>query len=157
MKTIKNFPRYSVSENGDVFNSKGQKLKTELANNGYLRVGLRNGNRQPKHQLVHRLVAEAYIDNPNNLPQINHKDFDRTNNSRDNLEWCTPLENLLHADVIEKARIANHQRVICNETGEIFDSVKSACEKYGLYHSNVVACCNGRRSKCGGFTWSYLI
>ena len=155
MRKIKGFPRYSVNEDGEVYNDRGTKLKPEIARNGYARVLLSNGVDHREHKLVHRLVAEAYIPNPDRLPQVNHKDFNRQNNHVDNLEWCTPLENLTHGHVIEKATVAKFQKVRCEETGEVFNSIKEACEKYGLYHANVVACCNGRRRKCGGLTWSY--
>lgn len=69
----------------------------------------------------------------------------------DNLEWCTCLENLNYSNVIDKASIAKYREVICTDTNEVFENIKSACEKYGLHHLNIVACCNGRRATCGGY------
>lgn len=155
MRPIKDFPDYKVDEYGNVYNRHDEKIKPELTKNGYLRVSLNNDSIKRKHASIHRLVAETFIPNPNDYPQVNHKDFNKQNNKVDNLEWCTPLDNLNYSGIIDKASIAKFQKVKCEETGEIFDSVKDACDKYGLHHSNIVACCNGRRNKCGGFTWSY--
>lgn len=98
---IRDFPNYMISNLGQVKSlSKSCKyrkaneviLKANPRSNGYLKVDLyANGKAHTK--TVHRLVAEAFIPNPNNLPEINHKDEDKTNNRADNLEWCTPGYN----------------------------------------------------------------
>lgn len=155
VKQIKDFPNYYVDKFGNVFNINGYKLKQEETNNGYLRVSLNNDKIKHKHFLVHRLVAEHFIPNPNNYKQVNHRDYNKKNNTIENLEWCSPLENLKYSNIIEKAAKAKMRKVKCNETGEIFESIKEACEKYGLHHSNIIACCNKKRKKCGGYTWSY--
>lgn len=153
---IRDFPKYSVDRHGNVFNSKGKQLNPEKCKNGYLRVSLNSETVKRKHMLIHRLVGEAFISNPNDYPQINHKDLNRSNNNVNNLEWCTPLYNLTHAGVINKASIAKYRKIKCEDTGEVFDSVMDACKKYNLHHTNIVACCNGRRHTCGGKKWSYL-
>jgi hypothetical protein len=96
MKKIKNYEDYQISCNGVVINSKGVELKCSPFNHGYSRVGLSKNNKQ-KFFLRHRLVAETYIPNPNNLPEVNHKDGNKLNNHVNNLEWCTCSENHLHA------------------------------------------------------------
>ena len=81
---------YEVSDQGRVKSigyGKERILRPVRNNNGYLLVGLRK-NREQKWYLVHRLVAQAFIPNPDNLPQVNHKDENKTNNSVQNLEWC---------------------------------------------------------------------
>lgn len=84
-----------VSETGQVF-SHGKFIRGEVTRNGYVRVHVQHcGIRQ--HFLVHRLVAEAFIPNPLNLPQVNHKDGNKLNNSVENLEWCSASENQKHA------------------------------------------------------------
>lgn len=107
LKPIKNWEKYyGISENGKVwsykrdhnsrFKDRGFWLTIHLDGCGYSFVALTlNGKTvQPK---VHRLVAETFILNPLNLPQVNHKDGNKQNNHKDNLEWCTPSENILHA------------------------------------------------------------
>lgn len=105
-KRIKEYPNYKVSESGKVKNVNGKVLKGFLRKSKYrdgsirqgkhLRVRLYNG--KFIHAIpIHRLVAEAFIPNPLNLPQINHKDGNPLNNHKDNLEWCTYAQNTQHA------------------------------------------------------------
>jgi len=92
---------YQVSDFGNVkslnFNkTKKEKLHKPFLSNGYLRVIFSKNNVQKKFT-IHRLSATAFIENPLNLPQVNHKDGIKTNNYRNNLEWCTQSENTKHA------------------------------------------------------------
>lgn len=97
MKTIANYENYSVTEDGRVFNNKtGRELKGACTGDGYRQICLRKDNGRNLHY-VHRLVAQAYILNPDNKPQVNHKDMDKANNHISNLEWCTHQENVQHA------------------------------------------------------------
>lgn len=99
MKQIKNFEHYFVDESGNVYSKKRgnlRKLTPILTHYGYYDVGLSSSKRIVKI-CVHRLVAQHYIDNPNNLPQVNHIDGNKLNNHVSNLEWCTPKDNLKHA------------------------------------------------------------
>jgi hypothetical protein len=97
MKTIQGYENYSVAEDGRVFNNKtGRELKYTYINTGYRRVGICRNNKQIKH-LVHRLVAEAYVPNPDNKPCVNHLDKNKLNNHASNLEWCTSQENHRHS------------------------------------------------------------
>lgn len=103
---IANIPDYIIYKNGDVFSKdrviersngkkqfyKSQLMKPHLAANGYLRICLSVDKKQT-HYLVHRLIAQAYIPNPDNLPCVNHIDTNRSNNSIENLEWCTQQYN----------------------------------------------------------------
>ena len=89
---------YTISSDGKVYSIRSQKyLKPRLSLDGYERVALSRGRAYRKEYRVHRLVAEAFIDNPNNLPVVNHKDFNKLNNYIENLEWCTDYENIHHA------------------------------------------------------------
>lgn len=101
---------YSVSSEGRVRsngllkgkNSKVRILKTELSKKGYLRVGLTKDGKQKKY-LVHRLVAIAFLDNPNNLPDVNHKNECKTDNRLINLEWMSRRDNMNYGDRTKKA------------------------------------------------------
>ena len=99
MKDICNYEGlYKIDENGNVFSVRNNKfLNTTVLPSGYEYVHLCNGNGKTKLLRVHRLVAEAFIQNPNDLPQVNHKDGNKLNNSVENLEWCTNLENMRHS------------------------------------------------------------
>ena len=89
---------YKVDENGNVFSVRNNKLlKRMMFPSGYEYVHLCNGKGKTKLFRVHRLVAETFIPNPNNLPEVNHKDGDKLNNNIKNLEWCTNLENMRHS------------------------------------------------------------
>ena len=107
IKPIKDYPGYYVSTDGKIYSEKTGvmiALKPQIKKNGYLQVGLHN---KPSHRYVtvHRLVAEAFIPNPNNLPEVNHKDEDKTNNRVNNLEWCTGGYNSRYGSRI--SRISN--------------------------------------------------
>lgn len=103
IRKIKNSKNYFVTDTGEVYRGHN-KLKMMDTGSGYCRVsiGYKDGTR--KDRLVHRLVAEAFIPNPDNKPVVNHKDCNKTNNNVENLEWVTHRENILHA--IENKRIS---------------------------------------------------
>lgn len=84
--------KYIVFQNGVVFNLCGKELKGMIDNSGYREVIIDN-----KQKLVHRIVAECFIPNPENKPCVNHKDGNKLNNDISNLEWCTHSENIKHA------------------------------------------------------------
>lgn len=110
MKQITLHPNYSITHNGLVWShlrvyqsgkgnirtTGGRYLYGHPDVDGYLHVYLYNNGKRTTAN-IHRLVAEAFIPNPNNLPQINHKDTNKQNNHIDNLEWCTAKENTQHA------------------------------------------------------------
>ena len=150
---------------------KGQIMKQKMTKGpgrgvGYMRVGLRNGKRQ-KEYLVHRLVAIAFIPNPYNLPQINHKDGNRSNNCVDNLEWCDAKYNINYGDRGKKvSKALNGQKrpqawipvLAYNLDGSLaerYDSVKEAGESVKLNPTNITACCRGKQSTAGGYKWKY--
>lgn len=99
--------KYQVSSWGKIRNAEtGTILKPYRNSKGYLKVGLHvKGKRIPVKHRVNRLVAQAFIPNPNNLPQVNHKDGNKENNSFTNLEWVTNEENYIHAQRMRKGEI----------------------------------------------------
>lgn len=105
MKKIKNHKHYYITSDGKVysnFSGELKRLKTQINSNGYECITLNK-----KRYSIHRLVGEYYISNPNNYPQINHKDGNKLNNDISNLEWCTNAQNQLHAWNIGLQQIRN--------------------------------------------------
>lgn len=101
-KDIKDFEGlYWISNLGRVKNKHGKILKPRLSSNGYYNICLYKNNKA-KCYTVHRLVAEAFIPNPDNLPEINHKDENRLNNEVYNLEWCNRKYNQHYGSAIKK-------------------------------------------------------
>ena len=105
MKEVKGYEGlYAVTENGQVWSYKRNKfLKPWVCQGGYLQVSLTKNKIAKKHK-VQRLGAIAVIDNPDNLPQVNHKDENKTNNSVENLEWCDAKYNINYGTRTERAK-----------------------------------------------------
>lgn len=154
-RTIRDFPNYTIDTTGNVLNKHGKAIQPEVTNNGYLRVSLSNDKIKHKHLSVHRVVAETFVPNPNDLPQVNHINENKRDNSVSNLEWCSPVDNLNHSHVIDKASKAKEHKIKCVTTNTTYNSIKEAASELNLHHSNIVACCMGRRKKCGGLEWEY--
>jgi hypothetical protein len=108
---------YSIDADGNVYSYHTNRvIKTKTAKNGYKIICLhKNGKR--KWLLVHRLVADAFIENPENKSQVNHKDLDKKNNSVNNLEWVTSSENMQHAKQNGKVNTKEHQNKLRNICG----------------------------------------
>lgn len=102
---------YEIDDQGNVYSLRSNQIVKPFVNTGgYLKIGLYDKNRKRKGFYIHRLVAGAFIPNPDNLPCVNHKDGNKTNNSAENLEWCTQKENIQHAwkHGLEKGIGENH-------------------------------------------------
>lgn len=103
-KKIKDYHEYEINIHGEV--KRGSKiLKNQIASNGYVQVNLCKKNKV-KGFRIHRLLAQAFIDNIFNKSQVNHKDGNKQNNSLGNLEWVTPSENILHAIHVIKTKLS---------------------------------------------------
>lgn len=126
-------------------------LKTGTDCNGYLKVTLYRNNKGKTYN-VHRLVAEAFIPNPQCFPEVNHKDETRTNNNVENLEWCTRQYNLNYGTRTQK----QSKLVMCVETGEVFNSVSEVQRMLGFPSGDISKCCNGKRNTCHNFHWQYI-
>ena len=158
---------YQVSNLGRVKryykNSKEKLLKLQLHRTGYLRVILCKEGRM-KTCRVHRLVAKAFIPNPDNKPEVNHKDEDKTNNKVENLEWMTRRENINYGTRNErsgKSQRNNKKRskpiyginIKTNEKIE-FPSTEEA-QRNGFNQGNIVHCLKGRCKSHKGYRWYY--
>jgi hypothetical protein len=178
---IKGFSgEYGIDFFGEVYsyqkksknNLKGKVLKKYINNFGYCTVGLYK-NSKVKRLTIHRLVAETFIPNPENKPQVNHIDGNKLNNHVDNLEWATAKENIQHAwnsglskrisekqkkqtlIAVKSAIEKNKKPVICLQTGVVYKSIKDACEETGI--KNICKVCKGLRRTAGGYNWSYYV
>ena len=124
---------------------------------GYLHVGL-SKNKETKWCLVHRLVAETFLPNPDNLPEINHKDEDKTNNSVENLEWILHKDNCNHGTRNERVAKTQSKKVLQFTLDGVlireWPSI-SECGRNGFYIGNISACCNGKRKSAHSFRWEY--
>ena len=106
-----------------------------------------------KHELVHRIVATAFIPNPYGLETVNHIDGDKRNNRVDNLEWCSRQENSLKASGKEKGYVVE-QRTLSGKLVSVFSSQREAARVTGIHREAITMCCEGRRNIAGGFCWS---
>lgn len=151
---ISNLGRVKSLERNEKFCKRPETiLKAFLCGSGYREIILRNKDgRKPK--LIHRLVAEAFIPNEEGKREVNHKDGDKLNNAASNLEWVTSSENIKHS-YEELNHKAFARKVVCVETQEIFDSIKSAAESKQLHSGLIWKCCNGKQNTTGGYHWEY--
>jgi len=152
---IPDFPRYHVSNFGRVMGLNGNILKLTPDTKGYLRVKLSKCNgSKPVTKLVHRLVGEAFLDNPNNLPCLNHKDEDPSNNCVWNLEWCDYKYNSQYS--LYKVEREVQQLDLSNgEVVDTFKSLKEATRQTGIIEGSISHVCRGKRKQAGGYGWRY--
>ena len=168
-KQIKDFDNFIIYEDGTVVNTRtGNKRSPHLDKDGYLRVTLEKDGKTTT-RFIHRLLAEAFIPNPENKETVNHKDENKINNSLDNLEWMTKAENDNYGTRNKRiARVSkdnyNHKEIaMCDKiTHEIikkFDSIADALEELGKDRTNTYAIskvCKGKGLSAYGYWWKYI-
>jgi len=149
----------SFRESNKHFGKKEHFLKPSLNANGYENVTLYVSPNCKHKFLVHRLVALAFIQNPKNLPCINHKDENRLNNSVDNLEWCTISYNNAYGSARIRGSITKGKKVkqYTLEGCHIatYNSMFIASSLSGICKTGIKDCCNGKAEQSGGYIWRY--
>lgn len=159
-KDIKGFEdKYRISSNGNCFSIKYNKIMSpHITNSGYYQINLyKDGKPIPK--LIHRLVAEAFLDNPDNLPEVNHKDENKLNNAVSNLEYCDRKYNQNYGTRTEKQKNKCSKPILQIKNGKIireWESITQVENECGYKSSGIVKCCKlNNYSKYKGYTWRY--
>lgn len=137
---------------------KGKLLNNTLLNTGYYQVNLSKNGKTKKKQ-VHRLVAEAFLENPNNYKEINHKDENKQNNKVENLEWCDRKYNINWGTRTQKAKEKLSKKInmynLNNEFIKQFSGINEASRIMNISTNTICLCCQGKRNKAGGYKWKY--
>lgn len=147
---------YAVSSKGRVKNIEtGKVLKNRSNNHGYPYVALPKGDGKSKNMLLHKLVAEAFIPNPLNLPQVDHVDENKGNNDVSNLRWVTASENRVHSNHQHSCKI--NQYTLDGELVKEWESSKQIERELGYSQGNIIKCCKRYKnySHVGGYKWQY--
>lgn len=169
---VSNFGRVRTFANGRWGNRPQCKIMSLKKNpGGYSCVALHkpNSGGKCKYRMVHRLVAEAFIPNPENKKAVNHIDGDKSNNLVANLEWVTYSENSIHAVRIGLSTPSQRQKDVTIQRCSIpvlmfdknmnllagYESAKQASLQTGTDHSSIIKCCRGKLKTANGFVWRY--
>lgn len=160
-KPIDGFDGYFVSNMGNIIGPDGrQKAKALSKQWPYYSVSLYKDGKESR-KLIHRLVAQAFIPNEQNLPMVNHKDENKLNNCADNLEWCDARYNNNYGEHLIAARkkVADARRTFVEcvtESGiEKYESIRDASRKTGINRNCISRACRGEYSSAGGYMWRY--
>lgn len=179
MKAIPGYPGYFATPDGQIYSEKTHKFLSQSMKGEYLRVNFYNkGKRVNQH--VHRLIALTYLPNPNNLPQVHHKDENKLNNCVDNLEWVSVGKNANYGTRNERISAKNKELFpegagkggdhpeaisiamcdpITHEIIQTFPSIADACHYLNRYPSaqpNISAVLNGRRKTAYNYFWEKI-
>ncbi len=158
---IRSIERTIVQSNGRVRKFPSKILKHFIDDSGYPRICLYKNDCSPRKYKVHRLVAMAFIPNPDNLPMVNHIDSNKLNACVENLEWCTAQENVIHSFEVGgriaptgfESPLGNPVVAIKISTGErsVHGSQKDAAKNLGLFQTGVNGCMTGRMKTTKGY------
>lgn len=156
--TVEEAPSYEISDQGNLRHVSGRSLHPGINQNGYPVVTLWAGKEGSLSRLVHRLVARAFVPNPDNKPQVNHINGDRSDGRVENLEWVTPKEN---ANRKVGLKIGSHsvrpvvQMSLTGADLKIWESMKAAADALKVERNSIKECCLGRRNRAGAWGWKY--
>ena len=151
---VKSLEREIDTKWGNTRPLKGRILKPQLDKYGYLYVHLFK-DKKNYHKTIHRLVATAFIPNPNNYPQVNHKDEDKTNNCVENLEWCDNTYNINYGTRTEKAANSKCKTVYQYDLEGNLVKKWNSLKEIPYNKGNISMCCNGKLKTAYGYKWSY--
>lgn len=153
-KQINGYNNYYIYDNGDVLNISTNKiLKGSIGENGYKYYRLSKDNNKTMFY-AHRLVAEHFLENPNSLPVVNHKDGNKLNNNLDNLEWATALENIRHSFYMNLQKNKMLHCCIYDLDGNFiaeYESANDASKCIGIHQSVINRCLNGQYGHAGKY------
>lgn len=155
-KEIEGYNNFLISRDGNVYSKISQRQIAILLNpHGYNRIALTKNTKTRKFY-IHRLVAIAYIPNPENYEFVNHKDSNKHNNTVENLEWCSGSMNMKHNAIARNQgrRVIQYNQETGKEIAK-FNTVKEASEATGTDKTSIIHCCAKRRAKANGFVWRY--
>lgn len=159
-KTIEDYPNYMVSDMGRVkslnYHRTGKEkfLKDSKDKDGYLYVNLSKEGKVKKFK-VHRLVASAFLDNPNNLPEVNHINEDKTDNRFENIEYCDRFYNMNYGTRTERTQKPILQFTKEGEFVKKWVSATQVQKELGINQSHISKCCKGKKKSIGGYIWGY--
>lgn len=160
-RDVKNFEGYyKVSNAGRVYScARGVIIKTHPNNKGYFGISLHKGKFK-KWCTVHRLVAEAFIPNADDFPEVNHKDEDKKNNSVTNLEWCTRAYNERYGTKRRRSAESCYRPVYkLSLSGDVvarYDGIVVAAKENGnINRFHITECCRGKQKTAYGWRWEY--
>ena len=149
---IRGFERYLIySSNGAIYDTKYNKFICQWIDSvGYYQCILRDNNGKKHYKRVHRLVANTFMCNPNNLPQVNHKDGNKLNNNIDNLEWCNNSDNTQHGydNGLYRYKSRSHAINIYTKNGEYiktYKSIRSMCKELNINRKTVTMILKGEK------------
>ena len=154
---VKSLGRSLTRKDGRSYNREGRVLTQHPDTKGYMKVHLCKDGK-PKNAYVHRLVAQAFIPNPDNLPQVNHINEDKADNRVENLEWTSCIENIHHGTGIQRSALMRSVPVIrISPDGAVkhYVSASYAARAMGIVSQGIQHCCAGRQRTYKGYRWEY--
>ena len=159
-REVKEYSNYEVNQLGEIRHKKRQKiLKPRDNNGGYQYVNFKINGKNTNFA-VHRIVANAFIPNPNGYTEVNHKDYNKKNNCVDNLEWVSSSQNKQHS-YLKQENKKSRGKAVNQYTKEgiflkTFNSVSDAAKELGCCVAAISNCCLGRTKTSQGFRWSFV-